>query len=412
VPTLVALLTIVILPMIPYYTGIASSAAAGTGMAGALLIFSSVEYLVQQDFSNASSQIPHRATPTVLVLVIVALVAAHAAVAWTFQPFDGQHFVASLVPLILMILAGCCFAQMLKDASDSQVDRAIRWCFLFFCISALGSVLGFAPPSPRQTLKPVFPFNEPSHFGIIFTPFLIFCCIRARGFSRYAIWLIGMMIAASLQNLTLIASCAVAALAFVRGAAVIPVVVSALAVGMFVDLSYYLSRLDLSSDNSNLSVLAYIQGWQLIAESLTRSGGWGLGFQQLGLHGTDVPAAQAIFEQIGDTENLLDGAFNFAKVVSEFGVFGMLLTLAFVRLWWRSIRGLRRIANGAACASPQLFAMCVIAGYFVELFVRGAGYFTGSGMLLAGAVWMLTPRDHSAGDAQLQSAAAGDTEWN
>ena len=406
-PTFLALLAIVILPMVLYYTGIASSAAAGTAAAGALLIFSRVEFLVQQDFSKISSYVIHRMTPTVFVLFIVALIVAHAAVAWIYQPFDAQHFLASLLPLALMILAGCCLGQMLLDTRDSQVDRAIRCCFLFFCLSALGAVLGFAPPSARPSPKPVFPFNEPSHFGIIFTPFLIFCCMRARGFGRYAIWFVGIMIAASLQNLTLVASCAVAALAFVRGVAVIPVVMLAVGVGTLVDLSYYLSRVDLLSDNPNLSALAYIQGWQLIGESLGRSGGWGLGFQQLGLHGTDVPAAQIIFEQIGDAENLLDGDFNFAKVVSEFGAFGVLLTLAFVRMWWRSIRGLRRIASGATCTSAQLFAMCVIAGYIVELFVRGEGYFTGSGILLAGAVWMTTARDQSVRQEELQNSPVG-----
>jgi hypothetical protein len=385
---------IIILPMILYYVGVASSAAAGTAIAGALLIFHRVEYVVRQDFAQVPS-LGHRKTPTVLVLWVVALISAHAAVAWVYQPFDAMHFAGSLVPLSLMLLAGCCVGQMLADTGDRMMDRAIRVCFLFFCVSALCSVLGLEPTSARPSPKPVFPFNEPSHFGIIFTPFLIFCCIRARGFARYAIWGVGLSIAASLQNLTLVAGCGMAALAFVQGAAVIPVVVIALGAGMVVDLSYYFSRVDLLSDNPNLSALAYIQGWQLIGESLSRSGGWGLGFQQLGLHGTDVPAAQIIFAQIGDSENLLDGSFNFAKVVCEFGVFGVLLTWRFVKLWWRSLRTLRRMAVGEAGSSAHAFALCVIAGYIVELFVRGAGYFTGSGILLIGALWITTARDHN-----------------
>jgi hypothetical protein len=379
--------------MFLYYVGIASSAAAGTAVAGALIIFSRVEYLVRQDFSKAPSIVQHRMTPTVLVVFILALVFAHAAVAWVYQPFDTVHFLGSLMLLSLTLLGGCCVGQVLEDTKDGTLNRAIRYCFLLFCLSALCSVLGFEPTSARPSPKPVFPFNEPSHFGIIFTPFLIFCCISARGFARYGIWAVGILIAASLQNLTLVAGCVVAALTFVRGVATIPVVVIALGAGTVVDLSYYLSRVDLLSDNPNLSALAYIQGWQLIGESLDRSGGWGLGFQQLGLHGTDVPAADMIYAQIGDFENLLDGGFNFAKVVSEFGIFGMLLTLVFMKLWWRSIRTLRRIARGDAHSSAKVFARCVIAGYIVELFVRGAGYFTGSGMLLAGALWIAGARD-------------------
>jgi hypothetical protein len=174
--------------------------------------------------------------------------------------------------------------------------------------------------------------------------------------------------------------------------AVVPVILLAGGVGLLVDSSYYLSRVDLLSDNPNLSVLTYLQGWQLMGESLSRSMGWGLGFQQLGLHGSDVPASQLIFAQTGEADNLLDGAFNAAKVISEFGVFGILMCLWFLRLWWRSMRGLRRIAGGAACASAELFAKAVVAGYFVELLVRGAGYFTGSGMLLVGAFWIMSAK--------------------
>jgi hypothetical protein len=420
-PLFLMLLAVIVLPMIAYYTGLASSGATGTAAVAALMIFSRIEYLVKEDWSHCRSRFHHAMTPTVLVVAIVALVVSHAAIAWTYQPFNAPHAAVSLAPLALVVLAGCCVGGMLQTAADQQVERAIFYCFLIFCLCALGGVLGLSPPSARPTPKPVFPFNEPSHFGIIFTPFLIFCCVRSRGVARYAIWFAGFVIAASLENLTLVASCGLAALAFVRGAAILPVFMLAAGVGMVVDLSYYLGRVDLSSDNQNLSVLAYIQGWELIGESMGRSNGWGLGFQQLGLHGTDVPAAQTIFEQIQDSENLLDGAFTFAKVVSEFGVFGLGLTLLFLRFWLKSIRRLRRIANGENAAPAQVFAMCVIAGYFVELFVRGAGYFTGSGLLMVGAFWLLSAHrqdtvgggsadiGHSATNWPISSA--GRTSW-
>jgi hypothetical protein len=410
-PILLALLAVIILPMIAYYTGVTSSAAGGTAAVSALLICTRVEYLVQQDWSRRPSRFFHRVTPTVLTLAIVALVVAHALVASIFQPFDAQHFAASLAPLILIILAGCCIGNMLQNATDRQVERAIRYCFLFFCICALGGVLGLSPISARPTPKPVFPFNEPSHFGIIFTPFFIFCCVRSRGLARYAIWFTGVLIAASLQNLTLLGSCGLAALVFVRGVTILPVLVLVGGVGTAVDLSYYLGRVDLTSDNPNLSALAYIQGWQLIGESLGRSGGWGLGFQQLGLRGTEVPAALAIFEQIQDNENLFDGAFTFAKVVSEFGVFGLGLTLLFLKFWWRSIRRLRLIANGAGTAPAEVFAMCVIVGYFVELFVRGAGYFTGSWLLLIGAFWLMTARDRGTAETDPPEGSPAGPDW-
>ena len=407
-PIIVALLAIIIVPVILYYAGIASSLAVGAALAGVMVIFSQLHYLVQQDFPRSVPQSDRGMTPTVLALFIVALLVAHAAVVWIYQPFNASHFFSSLVPLTLLLLAGCCFGQMLGNTADITADRAIRWCFLFFCLSALGAVLGLSPPGARPSPKPVFPFNEPSHLGIIFTPFLVYCCVRARGFARYAIWFAGIVMAAALQNLTLVAGCAVAALVFVRGAAIIPAGLLALGAGALVDLSYYSSRVDLlSDDNTNLSALIYLQGWQLMGESLTRSGGWGVGFQQLGLNGTDVPAAQIIYSLTGEAGNLLDGSFTFAKLVAELGVFGLLLTFAFLAVWWRSMRALRRIANGAPDSSARVFAMCVIAGYIIELFVRGAGYFTGSGLLLAGALWIMAARDSGVRQEDWQISPAG-----
>jgi hypothetical protein len=404
----VALLAIIVVPVLLYYTGIASSLAAGTALVGVMAIFSQLSYLVRQDFPGPAAKSDRGVTPTVVVLFVVALIIAHGAVAWTYQPFDGLHFFSSLLPLALLMLGGCCVGELLRNTPDSSVDRAIRRCFLFFCLCALGSVLGLSPPGARPSPKPVFPFNEPSHLGIIFTPFLVFCCIRARGFARYAIWFAGIVVAAALQNLTLVASCGVAAFVVVRGVAFIPAALMALGVGTVVDLGYYASRIDLlSEDNTNLSALIYIQGWQLMGESLGRSGGWGAGFQQLGLFGTDVPAAQLIYSQTGEAGNLLDGSFTFAKLVGEVGVFGMLLTFAFLRLWWRCMRKLRRVANGVPESSARVFAMCVIAGYIVELFVRGGGYFTSSGMLLAGALWIMAARDRDVREEDWLGSPAG-----
>ena len=393
---LVALLAVIILPAIAFYTGVATSGAAGTTAVAALLVFSAMQYLAREDWSPRQSRLHHRLSPTVLLLAIVALVVAHAAFAWTFLPFDPKRAGLSIAPLSVIILAGCCLGNMLQEAKNQDVVRAIRYCFLFFCLCVLGGVLGLSPPSAFPTGKPVFPFNEPSYIGVIFTPFLIFCCVRSRGLKRYAIWSVGLLIAASLENFTLLAGCGLAALAFVRGIAVVPLLVLAGGAGLVVDLSYYLSRVDFSADNQNLSALVYVQGWQLIGESLAHSFGWGLGFQQLGLHGTDVPAAELIFAQLQDNLNLFDGGFNLAKFVSEFGVFGLGLSLVFLKLWLRSIRRLRLVANGVEADAAEVFAMSVVAGYFIELFLRGEGYFTGSGLLLIAALWLMTARDKKA----------------
>jgi len=177
------------------------------------------------------------------------------------------------------------------------------------------------------------------------------------------------------------------------------------------DLSYYLSRLDFSGEAQNLSTVVYIQGWQLIPESLARSGGWGLGFQQLGRHGTDVPASDIIFALVGGYGNVLDGGFTFAKIISEFGVFGLLLIGLYLVIVWRSIRHLRYAAKGIENRACNTFAQCVIVSYLIELFIRGAGYFTGTAILLVASLWLApatrNPRRFAGAAAGPRSATAG-----
>jgi hypothetical protein len=181
-----------------------------------------------------------------------------------------------------------------------------------------------------------------------------------------------------------------------RGVLVVP---SALIVGLVVglvavklellDTSYYTDRLDFSEDTTNLSTIIYIQGWQLIGESLTNSNGWGLGFQQLGLRGTEVPAADIIFNLVQGYGNVLDGGFTFAKVVSEFGVLGFVAIGIYLRWFWTSFRQLRRAARSVPADTARMFAQCSIVSYFIELFVRGTGYFNGTTVLLVASFWIL-----------------------
>ena len=228
--------------------------------------------------------------------------------------------------------------------------------------------------------------------ALTFIPLLMYCCTSSTGRNRWAALLLGAMVAGVLQNLTLVVGWLLVFLICVRGfalpalAAVLALVISQL------DLSYYLNRLDFSGEVQNLSNAVYLQGWQLIDESLTNSGNWGLGFQQLGVQGSETPATQLIYTLTGGNySNLLDGGFTFAKLVSEFGWVGGILTALYLFRAWKAISALRSSAHGSnATNSALMFANSVIASYLIELFIRGTGYFTGTAILLTGSLWLIT----------------------
>jgi hypothetical protein len=152
-----------------------------------------------------------------------------------------------------------------------------------------------------------------------------------------------------------------------------------------IDLTYYAERLDLSEESQNLSSLVYQQGWQLVSESWDKSDGWGLGFQQLGIEGTNVDVAVQIEKIARVPLNLLDGGFTASKLLSEFGVLGAALLFGYFRIAKRSVIALR----GSSDRPGTIFAHCAMVSYSLELGLRGAGYFTPGVVLTVAALWLL-----------------------
>ena len=190
-----------------------------------------------------------------------------------------------------------------------------------------------------------------------------------------------------------IVACALAGLITLRPMHILVLLLLLVPDALSVDLSYYVTRLDFSDNNQNLSSLVFLQGWQLMDESLVVTHYIGRGFQQLGQAVTDVPpAAQLIYALLQNSLNLFDGGFNLAKVVSELGAIGVALALVFGRIVWSAIATLRAALisprKAAEIPAARRFAAAIIVGYLIEMLVRGVGYFSPSGLLLVASLWI------------------------
>lgn len=375
------LLCLVLLAPALAYLQIASSLALGTVLTATLAI------------AVASPRVaPYRDTAKIQQLLLCAVLAVviHLMLAALLRPVDFGRGLASLLPLTIILLGGVALANVLTSTPASAVRRGIQLCLRVLALIALFSIMDWLQPANIGYEKPVFPFSEPSHFAITSISFLIYACTQA-GLGKRLIYLaIAITIAVLLQNLTLVVCCVVAALLclplpylLLAGMAAVPALLTA-------DISYYIARVEFNSDSQNLSALVYMQGWQLLVESLENTHGFGLGFQQLGVAGTDVLASELILALFHDHLNLLDGGFTISKIGSEFGLIGLALVAAFSVCAARAGLLLRSIALRKASVPPAVaFAASVIAGYSVELLIRGVGYFTPSGLLLVASliVW-------------------------
>lgn len=362
------------------------SFAIGTALCGALSLG-----LVAAGYISFRARELQSSTLVVGAALFAILVHLVFAIAISSQyDFDVIRSLLSLLLLAIVLIAAPTICAALMERSDG-LSGSIKVVCAVFIVIALMSLLKIQPPSPSAGAKPTFPYTEPSFLGFSLPAILIFTMARSSVPVR-AVWLLAFLsLAYGLRNFTMVIACLLAALTtmplvWIAAGGVVGFLISA-----SLNLSYYLERLDFNwATSTNLSALVYVQGWQLLQNSLARSWGWGLGFQQLGVGYTNVPASFRIDSILGRDANLQDGGFVLSKLGSEFGIFGIGLFLIFLYIAGFSFIKIRRsLRTGPGLSDGDLFARACVVGYAVEMVIRGSGYFTGTSLLfLAGVVYL------------------------
>ncbi|WBY07955.1 hypothetical protein PIB19_22380 [Sphingomonas sp. 7/4-4] len=331
-----------------------------------------------------------------MIGVAAAGLLAHGVIAHALVPSPITQLMQSLVFLAVMLIAIYLLASIMQEAANA-LPQAMGWVTLAFAVSGILGALRLQPPGASIALsfeKSVFPFTEPSQFAIAFSTFLLHACVTSRGWRTLA-WLgFAGGLALMLQSLSVMVAVTLAALITlpIFRLAVFAAVGGAMLT--FVDLQYYLDRLDFGAQGINgvesLSRLVYRQGLELASDAFQRSSGWGIGFNQLGSAPFSSPTADLIYRILRNDSNLRDGGFTAAKLVSELGVIGILIMLLYVFAAGFSALALRRYALGRLHLAPaQVVGRAAIVGVSIELMVRGQGYFSGSLFIAAAAVMLL-----------------------
>jgi hypothetical protein len=326
-----------------------------------------------------------------LSLLVCFYLCCHFLICFFTQRVNADRFFYSLPVVFVFLLAAALASKWIFHIKDEKC-YPINYIFYTFIILGFFSIIGFQPESIEFFNKPVFPFTEPSHYAIALTPIFIYKCVITKRNSLNIFYLaLGFTIAMFLQNLTMIAVMfLVASIIFSSFRLFYLIIILAFFSISNFDLTYFLDRLNFSESVNNLSTLVYIQGWQMIEESLVSSLLWGIGFQQLGENGTSVEASYIIQSIINSNLNLNDGSFVFSKLVSEMGMTGIVITLFYIILFKKCFKELRHIHQSTlSIHAGKTFAMSIVVAYSIELFFRGSGYFTGGSFLLITAILYL-----------------------
>lgn len=313
-------------------------------------------------------------------------IGVHVIIASYFNEIDFIRALASLVPLAVVIVTTMVLRANLFTLPDIAIDRIVWFTFVAFVAIGINGIVGYQPPSVVGGDKTVFPFTEPSHYALAMAPFIIYLAVRANVLARYGVLLTTLALALLLQNLSLLVCGLLAALIRADRVVVLPLLAASPLAANYIDLSYFTDRLDFSYGTTNLSTLVYLQGLELAEGGLRTTNLWGIGYQQLGVVELNSATTNLIYRLLRDDLNLFDGGFTGAKLVAELGLIGVALVATFTLLVAVSIFKLRGRRGRERVSGAITLALASVVAFSIEMFVRGAGYFTPTTLLLLTAL--------------------------
>lgn len=329
----------------------------------------------------------------------------------------GNRKIFGLILCFAMLAAAMFFSTAIYRCSGLVLLQ------IFKLLTLMGLLIGYASfvvdisfLNYGKYHKSIFPFAEPSHYALVFSSFFFVTGIVLRKKQRLLLVMSLLLLGALLPNMTLL----VITLIMIAVYYILPlkkerIIAFALAalVGVGVlgsvdssKLSYFYERLPfVETPNSsslsrgpNLTALVYMQGWEVLTEEFANTSGLGVGL--LNMENT-VPGyyAELIRQKTGGGyRNRAEGSFFASKLITEYGMVGVLVLLAYSVLFLKSliffyrlerhIDSRHRTEEGRYPLS-QIYAHSVIVIFVVEAFVRGVGYYSAGAFLLIVAILLI-----------------------
>lgn len=295
--------------------------------------------------------------------------------------FDIYRAIGSIL-ILLWISISCYFlGDLFLKISTNSLNKILNTCFYIFLVIFIASRFNIISSSIHE--KPIFPFNEPSHFALFFLPFIYYKALSSKNPLLY--FIIGITFSIILQNMTLLIGIILLLLLIYKAKAFLPLLgLVLLYIGYLnLDLTYFSERTELNLESNNLSVLVFLQGWELAINGLIKSYGFGIGFQQLGIINIPSEATYKIDILLGREANITDAGLTAAKLIAELGIFGIILIVAYLKQF---VHLAFRITNYKD--NRIIFLCSIYFSFIIELFVRGIGYFNPTIILILTSIFI------------------------
>lgn len=316
----------------------------------------------------------------------VLLIAHYFLVGLVYNGQDVIKFFFSILLLAFFLIVTSLIVEDLSLRKEFFLDKAKRLTLFMLFLGFLSYAIIFSGVVDR---KPMIFFVEPSHYAMALIPLLMFVMLTSK-FKRSLIYsFLVITLALVLESSTLLVGwLLVFCIINLNSKSFLLFSLLSLSLVIFFNiekLEYFISRATITSSSDNLSVLVYVSGFERAYLTFVDSFGVGTGFQQMGVVGP-IGAAQLKLNTLNFGElNLYDGGTVSSKLIVELGGAGLLLIVLYF-LGFAKI--LKQLKHGGLTELELFFASYYLS-FIIDLFIRGAGYFTPNVILFFAAVYFL-----------------------
>lgn len=338
-----------------------------------------------------------------IYFVIFFLIILHFLVTTLFVlNINYVRFFLSNIALMVFFFASLIFATFLikiyKNNFFDSLLKIIFYIILFLCFLGILRYSTFSPFYYDTNIYLTI-FAEPSHLVITILPFISYFIMSSKNLkSKIKLIFLFLTISILLKSATLMIAMIIFSLLFFSLKQLLHLLLFLIFVALIIyilelneiiapliGIEYFLERFSLNSFGEggkvNLSVLVFLAGYHEVYLNLKDTFFLGIGFQQFGFLGQQSFIRDLIYVFSGTFEYSAnrDSSFLFGKYISEFGVFGIISILYYLKYFIRSLVYVKK--NVPKKNNLNLFFSACIISFSIELFLRGAGYFTVSTFL-------------------------------
>ncbi len=310
---------------------------------------------------------------------------------------DFVRFILSYFFIFSVFIVSIMLTKIINKTKDIYLNKTVF--IAFWILFSVGIISSYLISNHLVYRKFMILFSEPSHFSLVYLPILLYVCyvqyINENNFKVIIYLLVSFAFTMMIQNSTMLTGLLmIVFLLYSNKLIYLLTFLFIFIIGIFLfysdGINYFLSRITLSADSDNASVLVFMSGWERAYLAVIDSYGFGLGFQQMGIVGPNGAIMDKYSELGLGFLNFNDGGTLGAKLVAELGLFGLsILFVYLVAIYSIS----RQIIHKKINDYKSIFYYSIFIMTSITFFVRGAGYFTPTTFMFAASIyWIYTQK--------------------